>query len=47
MKFRGLGLLLVALWLSVAAADDTKVGKGFWKILVKPKATWVLRNSAT
>jgi hypothetical protein len=44
MKVRGLGLLLVALLLSVAAADDTKIGKGFWKILVKPNAKWVLKD---
>lgn len=35
-------VLLVGL---TAHAEDKKPGKGFWKILVKPKAAWVLHNT--
>jgi hypothetical protein len=37
-------LVIVAVALS-AHADETRPGKGFWKILVKPKARWVLHDT--
>jgi len=43
-----LALALVAVAVAVGAADakpKKKPGKDFWKILVKPKATWTLVNS--
>jgi hypothetical protein len=37
-------LVVVAVGLS-AHADENRPGKGFWKILVKPKARWVLHDT--
>jgi hypothetical protein len=46
MNVRWLGVLLVLLLLTDARADDkASVGKGFWKILVKPRAKWVLHET--
>jgi hypothetical protein len=37
---------VVAAFATSGAADGKKPGKGFWKILVKPGAKWVLREGA-
>ena len=39
------GLLVAALVLPAVAKDTPSAGKGFWKILVKPKAKWVLHDT--
>ena len=39
------GLLVAALALPAVAKDTPSAGKGFWKILVKPKAKWVLHQT--
>src|SRR5690349_7548565 len=46
MTRRWIGLLLVSLLALPAHAEDKKlVTRGFWKILVKPGARWVLRET--
>jgi hypothetical protein len=45
MAKRWLGLVVIALLSLPAHAGDAKAPKGFWKILVKPSAKWVLKNT--
>lgn len=46
MNKRWIGLLLISvIALPPAGADSKKPGKGFWRILVKPHATWVLHET--
>jgi hypothetical protein len=39
------GLLVAALVLPAVAKDTPSTNKGFWKVLVKPKAKWVLHQT--
>ena len=44
---RGLSIVLVALLATTGSAEPKKPGKGFWKVLVKKDAKWVLHDKAS
>jgi hypothetical protein len=47
MAKRWLGALVVAMLVLPIHTGEAKPGKGFWKVLTKPNAKWVLENQTS